>query len=168
MGSWDVAAKIRDGGLDGQLLLPGNPLLRTVMGRAETSAIGDMLYGILVFALFYPLASIATLPVFLAVGFFGGIILASVTAAVQSLSFFVGDTEELSDGVFEITLGPGMYPPQILEGFPLKFVFYSFAPAFFAIWLPVDLVRNFDWTWFVALGAFAALSTTVAFSVFFL
>ncbi len=50
MGTWDIASKIRDGGLDSELLLPGNPLLRVAMGRSETSSVGDMLYGIRIFA----------------------------------------------------------------------------------------------------------------------
>lgn len=71
MGTWDVASKIRDGGLDSELLLPGNPLLRVAMGRSETSSIGDTLYGIIIFAVFYPLASPATFVVFLITGFLG-------------------------------------------------------------------------------------------------
>lgn len=85
---------------------------------------------------------------------------------MQSLTFYLGDTEDFSDGVFETALGPGMYPPKILDGFPLKFVFYSVAPAFFAVWLPVDLVRSFDGFWFSALAGFAALMVAIAFTVF--
>lgn len=85
---------------------------------------------------------------------------------MQSLTFYLGDTEDFSDGVYETALGPGMYPPQILDGFPLKFVFYSVAPAFFAVWLPVDLVRSFDWTWFVALAGFTAFMVAIAFTTF--
>ncbi len=68
MGSWDIASKIRDGGLDSELLLPGNALLRVVMGRSETSAIGDTLYGFLVFVIFYPLFSFPSFMAFLVTG----------------------------------------------------------------------------------------------------
>lgn len=69
MGTWDVSSKIRDGGLDSELLLPGNPLLRVVMGRSETSAIGDTFYGLLVFAIFYPHLSFPSFVAFLVTGF---------------------------------------------------------------------------------------------------
>lgn len=92
--------------------------------------------------------------------------LASLVTIVQSLTFYLGDTEDFSDGVYETALGPGMYPPKILDGFPLKFVFYSIAPAFFSIWLPVDLVRAFHWTWFAALVLFAASMISLAFFTF--
>ncbi len=69
MGSWDIASKIRDGGLDSELLLPGSPLLRVVMGRSETSAIGDTFYGLLIFAIFSPNLSFPSFVAFLVTGF---------------------------------------------------------------------------------------------------
>lgn len=39
------------------------------MGRSETSSVGDTLYGIIIFTIFYPLVSPATFAIFLVTGF---------------------------------------------------------------------------------------------------
>jgi ABC-2 type transport system permease protein len=144
MGSWHISSKIISGSLDSELLLPKNPFLRILFSRTEASAIGDILAGILIFVFMYSGASWGSFLTFLITAFFSGVILAFTVAFVQSLAFFVGDTKELSGGVFELLLGPSSYPPDIFRETSIKFLFYSVIPVFFVIWLPFDLVRSFD------------------------
>lgn len=78
----------------------------------------------------------------------------------------MGDTDELSGGVFELMLSPSMYPPKILENFSFKFLFYSLMPTFFIIWLPAELTASFRWGGFAMLAAFASFSIFLAFATF--
>lgn len=67
-GCWSIAYKIRDGGLDSELLLPGSPLLRILMSKTDISAVGDICFALVVFAWLYVDASPISFGIFLVVG----------------------------------------------------------------------------------------------------
>jgi ABC-2 type transport system permease protein len=146
-----------DGGLDAALGLPTPALSHLLVRRIETTNLGDMAFGIVLFiATGHPTPGrfgIYLCGVAVAVMLFTGFLV-----AVGSLAFFVGRNEGGELG-FHALLLLGSYPADIFSG-PSKVLLYTLIPAAFVGAVPARLVDRFDPT--LALGALAAAAFFLA------
>jgi len=145
------------GGLDPVLALPVHPLRHLLSSRIETIAMGDMLFGILLFAAFGdPSPSRVAVFVFsvgAAVAIVGGFLI-----VVGSLSFWTGRTEAGDLGFQAIVLF-SIYPVDIFSGVT-RFILYTVVPAGFITAIPARLVSDFDLP--LALAVLGVAATAVA------
>lgn len=146
-----LGAMAADGQLDAALALPVSPLSYLIVRRIETINIGDLIFGVVLFA-------VAGDPTPTRVAIFVFCVLCSATiltgflVLTGSLSFFIGRSEvgELS---FQSVILFSLYPIDIF-GPTVRFFLYAVVPAGFMGSAPARLVNDFDLRW--ALGIMAA------------
>lgn len=142
-----------EGELDAVLSLPVPPLAYLLIRRIEPVNLGDIVFGLVLFAL----VGQPTLP---RIAVFLGVVAASVTlmtgflVLTGSLAFFAGRGETGEMG-FHAMLLLGSYPVDMFAGVA-KLVLYSVVPAAFVSAVPARLVDSFDVGQALALGGVAA------------
>lgn len=134
-----LSTLIQNGDLDVYLLQPRNPHLHVLISRSDTSAWGDLLYGLLVMAFLAPDPQGWAL--FLILCLSGGVIFTASYSLVHSLTFWWGGASGLFRAFQEFILSFSLYPETIFPG-PMKWVLYSLVPAGFLAFLPLEAFRT--------------------------
>jgi ABC-2 type transport system permease protein len=160
----DLARLISQGDLDTFLTQPKHPLLTSVASRSEAAGWGDMASGALLYGLSGYVAP-QTIPICLFVTLCGCLVYLATCVMLHSLSFWLGDTHQVSRQASQFILIFSIYPKTIFSGW-LKLVLFTAIPAGFITFLPVDLVRHFSWPVMAAVAAGALGYTCVAAIVF--
>jgi ABC-2 type transport system permease protein len=160
----NLAGIIVRGDLDFYLVYPKDVLLHVLVSRMNSTALGDMFFGPLVF-----LALVRPSPVqvllFVVSGFLVAGLFLGFTVLAQSLAFFIGNSENLSDQVTQSLIHFSTYPSGIFEG-GVKAILFTLIPAGFINTLPVRVVRQFDPGFFLAVVAVSAVFVVAAGLVF--
>jgi ABC-2 type transport system permease protein len=152
-----------DGELDGVLALPVPPLAHLLLRRVEATNLGDLVFGILLFAM-------AGRPTVARTAVFVGVVLAAATlmtgflVLTGSLAFFAGRNEGGELGFHALVL-LGAYPVDIFAG-AAKVLLYTAVPAAFVATVPAHLVERFDAGQAVALVSVAAVFAVGAWAAF--
>ena len=144
------------GGFDAVLALPVPPLTYVLLRRVEPTNLGDLAFGLTLFAVLGE-------PTLGRTAVFVGVVLASATlmtgflVLTGSMAFFLGRSEGGELGFHAILL-LGSYPVDVFAGVA-KVVLYTVVPAAFVSSVPARLIDDFDlglaaWLAGVA-GAFA-------------
>ncbi|KRE25865.1 hypothetical protein ASG81_26950 [Paenibacillus sp. Soil522] len=137
-----IANIIATGQLDVYLSQPKPVLLHVLISRMSVSAIGDVLFALLVFAIFgdKSAAGIAKFGLALAIA---AVIFIFFTVIVNCLAFWIGNTEGLSTQLFNALLTFTTYPTSIFKSWG-KLVLFAVIPAGFISYLPIGLLREID------------------------
>lgn len=137
-----IANIIATGQLDVYLAQPKPVLLHVLISRMSVSAIGDVLFALLVFAIFgdKSAAGIAKFGLALAIA---AVIFIFFTVIVNCLAFWIGNTEGLSTQLFNALLTFTTYPTSIFKSWG-KLVLFAVIPAGFISYLPIGLLREID------------------------
>ena len=153
------------GELDSVLTLPVPPLAYVLLRRVEAVNLGDLVFGIGLFA--------ATgSPTVGRTAVFAGVVLASATlmtgflVLTGSLGFFLGGNEGGELGLHAMLL-LGAYPVDVFAGVA-KVVLYTVVPAAFVSNVPARLLQSFDLVdaaWLVAVAAVFAVAGWAAFTL---
>jgi ABC-2 type transport system permease protein len=159
-----LAGLIAGGQIDFYLALPRPVLPHLLVSRMDLTAPGDVIFGLVVFALLgHPTAGQWLL--FAVLGLTTACIAVSFTVIVHSLGFWLGNAEGVAGQLWGAFVGLSLYPPVIFRG-PVKLLLFTVIPAGFISYLPVELLRRFTWPTFAALVAVAALMVALATAVF--
>ncbi|MBW4612063.1 MAG: ABC-2 family transporter protein [Desmonostoc vinosum HA7617-LM4] len=131
---------IVQGQLDVWMLYPRALLPHLLLGRMNAMSWGDMLFGYGVYVLFVKpdivhLALFTVLTVSVAMLFVGFNVLTG------SLSFYLGNSEGLTQQWRNAMLTFSTYPATLFEG-PVKLVLYTLIPAGFVSYLPIEALRS--------------------------
>jgi viologen exporter family transport system permease protein len=152
-----------EGGIDATLALPISPLPYLLVRRVDAVNIGDLVFGILLFAF-----SGSPTPERVAIYVIGSLIAATVLAGflviVGSLTFFAGRGEAGDLGFHAIIL-LASYPVDIFAG-ATKVLLYTAVPAAFVATVPAKLIDNFSVGDAAVLVAVAVAAATAAWGVF--
>lgn len=144
-GALDLPIAINNGAFDTVLLTPRNVYLRILTLVTRVASIGDALYGAILLVAY-------SVIVHLSIFQFGLLILLLVPAILiltnfaliaACIGFFIPDSEELSKSVFELLVGPSLYPSGLYQGATRAF-FLFVLPSIAIGGLPVEAVRSFD------------------------
>lgn len=132
-----------DGELDAVLALPVPPLAYLLVRRVDTTNLGDVVFGVVLFAV-----TGAPTPQRVAV-YVVGVVAASVLltgflVATGSLAFFAGKGEAGEFGLHAMLL-LAAYPADIFTG-STKALLYTAIPAAFVAGVPATLIDSFDAT----------------------
>jgi ABC-2 type transport system permease protein len=142
-----------DGDLDAVLSLPVPPLAYVLLRRVEPVNLGDLAFGLTLFA-------VAGSPTLERTAVFVAVVLAATTLVTGflvltgSLAFFLGRSESGELGFHAIVL-LGSYPVDVFAGVA-KVVLYTVVPAAFMSSVPARLIDDFDAGQAAALCAIAA------------
>jgi ABC-2 type transport system permease protein len=145
-----------DGQLDGVLALPVPPLAHLLLRRVEAVNVGDLVFGVVLFAVSGS-PSVGRTMVFGAVVVAAATVLTSFLVLTGSLAFFVGRSDGGELGFHAIVL-LGSYPVDIFAG-AVKVLLYTAVPAAFVSTVPARLVEHFD---LAQAGALVAVTATFA------
>lgn len=151
------------GGLDAVLSLPVRPLSHLLSRRVETIFLGDIGFGIVLYAVAGDPTLTRTL-----VFVFGVVCSALVTGGflitVGSLSFFASRDDAGDLGVHAL-LAFSNYPIDLFGGV-LRVVLYGVVPAAFVTSVPAKLVDQFSTGWAVVLAAVALTVASIGAATF--
>jgi ABC-2 type transport system permease protein len=155
---------VADGELDETLVLPVSPLRHLLALRIDTPPIGDLIFGIGLFA-FAATPTPSRILVFVVSSLAGAAVFTSFMVLCGSLTFFLGGRGEHGDMGFSAISMLAMYPVEIFGG-PVRLVLFSVLPAALVSSVPADLLRHFNLAEEMALLGAAALISGLAAAVF--
>jgi len=130
-----------EGELDAVLALPVPPLAYLLLRRVEPTNLGDMAFGLILFAVAGS-PTIERTAVFLCVVIAASTLMTGFLVLTGSLSFFLGRSEGGELGFHAILL-MGSYPVDLFAGVA-KVVLYTIVPAAFVSSVPARLIDSFD------------------------
>ncbi len=158
-----VGTMVTGGGLDALLSLPAHPLAQLLVRRIEPVNLGDLVFGVGLFAVAGHPTPTRTL-VFLGASTASAVLLTSFLVLTGSLAFFGGraDSGELG---FSAMLMLSNYPVNVFAGLA-KLLLYTVVPAAFVATVPAQLIDRFDLGRAVAMLLITAIFATAAVAVF--
>ena len=160
----DLSRNIIDGDLDAFLTQPRSPLLHAVASKTSPAGWGDLVSGT-GFLLFSGLVHWQSLPLaLLAIAISASMFIAS-GVILHSLAFWLGRMDNLARQMWDFLVTFSIYPRPIFSG-ALKLLLFTLIPAGFIGYLPVELVRHFEWSGLVAALGGAAFYCTLAIAIF--
>ena len=163
-GTFRLASMITRGELDFYLALPKPALLHMLVSRMNLTAPGDMLFGIIVYG-FLVRPELGSAALFGLFTITGAVIFISFGVLTQSLAFWLGNAEGLSQQFINALLTFSNYPTVIFSGV-VKAMLFTVIPAGFVAYMPVQLLRAFSWPMFGGLVLFVTGIAVVAVIVF--
>lgn len=155
---------IVSGKLDSYLVQPKNVLLSVVTSATNISAIGDLLYGLILLG--FCGFSMRLLFLFLLFTVTGTVILTAFAVILGSLSFWFVRTEMVGNQMVSGMISFMTYPDGIFQGIS-RFLLYFIIPVGMAVYHPVHLMTEFDAGMFLEVIAYAVLLMAAAVIVFY-
>ena len=155
---------IVNGKLDAYLVLPKNVLLSVMTSKTESSAIGDLLYGILIMCVFC--FSVKRFLLFLWFTMTGALILTAFALLVGSMSFWFVQTEMFGAHMINVVISFATYPDGIFQG-AARFLLYFVIPVGMTVYHPVHIMVDFDAAMLLAVTGYMLLLGALAVFVFY-
>lgn len=150
-----IANIVATGQLDVYLAQPKPVLLHVLISRMSVSAIGDVLFALLIFAIFGDKSALGIVKFGLALTI-AAVIFIFFTVIVNCLAFWIGNAEGLSFQLFNALLTFTTYPTNIFKSWG-KLVLFAVIPAGFISYLPIGLLREIDLPFLAGALAVSAL-----------
>lgn len=160
----NLAGIVVKGDLDFYLVYPKDVLLHTLVSRMNATALGDAVLGPVAFLVLVRPSAIQVL-LFLVSGLLVAAIFLGFTVLANSIAFFIGNSENLSEQISNSLIHFATYPSGIFHG-GTKALLFTLIPAGFINTVPVSVVRRFDPVFFLALVGAAVGFVAVAALVF--
>jgi ABC-2 type transport system permease protein len=152
---------IMDGKLDVYLTQPKDVLFNVSVSRIRASAIGDLLYAIILVLVIRPKIII----LFTILSIMGGLILTAFGIIIGSLTFWIKRGDTLADNLNNIILSIGTYPDGIFKGI-INWLLYTIIPVGFMIYIPLNILLSFNFILLMAVILFAIFIIWLAFFIF--
>lgn len=162
--AYNLSDTIANGKLDAYLVQPKNVLLNTITSEIEVSAIGDIFYGYIMLFIYGP--SITNIILFTLLSIFGGLILTSIVIILGSLSFWIKKSDIIVDMGTSLLLNFSTYPDGIFKGI-IKLILYTIIPTGFIVYIPVNIVSNFNILLFLILMLVVIFLVIVTLIIFY-
>ncbi len=136
-----IPTLVADGSLDEVLTLPVAPLPHLLVRRLDTVNLGDVAFGLVLFAVAAHPTPQRTL-VYVAGTLASAVLLTGFLVLTGSLVFFTGRGESADLGLNAVLL-LASYPADVFAG-ATKVLLYTAIPAAFVSGVPAELVDDFD------------------------
>lgn len=157
-----LAEVIKEGQLDFYLTLPKEELTHILISKSKFDAFGDLLFGIILGVIFIPLH---LLPLTLFLIILSALILLAFAIILGSLSFYLGSAVEIANQGTMAVLSIGSYPFSAFQGYS-RFILLTVIPAGFITGIPVELIKNFNWGWFLLMVLSCIVLWAIALIIF--
>lgn len=161
--SFKLSDTINQGKLDAFLVQPKNILLNVTTTNAETSALGDILFGYLM--LFFYGLNIKIFFLFTLFTLTGGFIVTSVAIILGSLSFWIKSSDVIADSGNNLIVHFATYPDGIFKGV-VKMLLFTIVPVGFANYIPISVIISFNILKFIIIIGFTICIILLAFLIF--
>ena len=138
---FSLSDTINSGKLDAYIVQPKNILLSTITSDIEVSALGDMLFSIIVYFIygFTPLGFL----LFILFAVIGGLILTAISVILHSLSFWFSNADMVADVGNSLMVNFATYPDGIFKGIT-KWLLFTLVPVGIANYIPVKVIIEFN------------------------
>lgn len=161
--AFEIPDLIINGKLDSFLVQPKNVLLSIITSDSSISAIGDILYGLII--VLFCRISITQFALFILFSITGAIILTSFAIILGSLSFKFVKGDIIVDTFANSIINFATYPDTIFKN-SVKWIFYTIIPVGLTNYLPLHIIIEFDSLSLLVVLVVAVLSVIIAFAVF--
>lgn len=155
---------IVSGKLDAFLVQPKNVLLGVITSSTNPSAIGDLLYGLVLVILFC--FSVRRLLLFFLFTVTAALLQTAFALMMGSLSFWFVRADTFSGNMINSMISFSTYPDGIFHG-AAKFLLYQIIPVGMAIYRPVHIMMDFDGIELLKVLRYAVLLSAAAALVFY-
>lgn len=144
-GITDIPKFISLGTMDRFLTTPKNILLKIATSKINTSAFGDLLFGVTCFIIYWVSVKLTLVQLLLSLllMIICAIITITFTLFSMSVSFYLMEGENVSMGIFGMFLGNSTYHGGAFVGF-LRAFFMFVVPSLLVGAIPVEIVKSFD------------------------
>lgn len=138
-----IPSYISSGNFDKYLLTPKNLLIKVATSKISTSALGDLLFGLVCFIAYIFIGNLSLTQVLIGIVFilFSALITFSFTLISSTLSFYFMEGENISSGVFGLFISPSTYQGGAFNKI-LRVVFTFFIPALLVGTLPLEALKS--------------------------
>ena len=139
----NIPTYIATGNLDKYLNTPKNTLIKIVTSDIETSALGDLTFGIICFFIYVITKQLSFIQilVLLLMLIIATIVYFSFSLICMSISFYLMDGENISTSLYQSFLTVSLYHGGAFTGL-LKVIFMFVVPALLIGAIPVEIVNN--------------------------
>lgn len=144
-GMFSIPEYITSGNFDKYLLTPKNILLKVSTSKISTSALGDLMFGVIcfvVFAVYNKLTILQLLLSFLLL-IISSLIFYSFSLLCMSVSFYLMDGHNVSSGLYGTFLSNLLYHGGAFTGV-LRIIFMFIIPSLLLGAIPVEIVKNIE------------------------
>ncbi len=131
---------IVNGDVDVYLLQPAQLLPNILGSRMQVSGLGDLMYGVLLFA-FTQGAGPTQWLLFLVFIILGALMTTAVFVLFHSLTFFMGNAEGTAHLATEAFISFSIYPGSVFKG-PVRWILHSMIPVAWTAWVPAELAAG--------------------------
>ena len=159
-----LSETINNGKLDVYLVQPKNILLSAITSDVEVSALGDILYALIVYFIygFTPVGFILYLFFMIT----GGIILTAISVILHSASFWIRNADMIADVGNSLMINFATYPDGIFKGLT-KWLLFTLVPVGISSYIPVKVIIGYNpYLIFINIGVCIFL-VTMAYIIFY-
>lgn len=145
--------QVSTGIFDRFMLSPKNLIARIATSSFGSSAVGDVMFGIICL-IFYGLlikASLVQIFLILFLIFITTVIFFALVLIIFSTSFLFVDSGQMTDGIFNFFITPSIFNGGVFHGI-MKFIFIFIIPALLLGTVPVEIVRDLSLSKFVLIS----------------
>lgn len=144
-GLFNIPSYISSGNFDKFLITPKNTLVKVVTSDISTSAFGDLLFGVMCFLIFLLSTKLSLIGILLMIIFtvLASIIFFSFSLICMSISFYLMDGENISNGLYSMFVGSSLYHGGAFTGV-LKAIFIFVVPSLLVGAFPLEIILNFS------------------------
>ena len=142
-GIYNIPTYISTGNFDKYLLTPKNTLMKVATSDVSASAIGDLVFGLICFIIFTVISKLTFLQILLSIllMIIASIIFFSFSLICMSISFYLMDGENISQGLYGMFLSRSLYHGGAFTGI-LKSIFIFIIPSLLLGAIPVEIVKS--------------------------
>ena len=165
-GLFNIPSYISSGNFDKFLITPKNTLIKVVTSSISTSAFGDLLFGVTCFIIFCLSTKLSVIGFLLMILFIilSTIIFFSFSLICMSISFYLMDGENISNGLYGMFVGSSLYHGGAFTGV-LKAIFIFIVPSLLLGAVPIEIINSFS---FLEILLFIILTVFwLVFSIYF-
>lgn len=142
-GIYNIPTYISSGNFDKYLLTPKNTLIKVATSSISTSAIGDLIFGMICLVIFAVISKLTILQILvsLLLMIIASVVLFSFSLICMSISFYLMDGENISQGLYGMFLSASLYHGGAFTGV-LRVIFIFVVPSLLLGTVPVEMVKN--------------------------
>ncbi|MDF2652366.1 MAG: hypothetical protein K0Q73_8171 [Paenibacillus sp.] len=160
-----LASLVANGQLEPFLVQPKPVLPHLLVSRMSVSAIGDIVFALLLFGIFGNHSSLGIIK-FAAALLLASLIFICFNVLVQSLAFYIGNAEGLGYQMNMGFLTFATYPTDIFHGLG-KIILFTVIPAGFVSYMPIGMLRNVQWPYMTGLLGIMLILTVGSVTLFY-
>ena len=149
-GAFTLGQTIENGGLDQYLVTPRNLYYSVISSYSKVSAIGDFLYGLVLCLIF---------------SIIGASILKAFAVILNSLAFWITRSDDFANSLLGAFISFSIYPDSVFNKF-IRVLMYTVLPVGFAVFLPVNIIMNFNIYYFIIVILFTIMINQISHLVF--